>query len=109
MADPKAPFEWLERILRLASELGLTQAGLAERLGLPPGDRIALDSGQVRAHRRGLCRPGKPRPARRWTYFWNGSAWILPPFLEATFRRVQSSLKVNLHDFSLGPPTRFPN
>jgi transcriptional regulator with XRE-family HTH domain len=37
MADPKtAPHDWSERILRLAAELRLTQAGLAERLGVSP-------------------------------------------------------------------------
>ena len=36
--DPNTPSvpEWSERILRLVEELKLTQAGLAERLGVSP-------------------------------------------------------------------------
>ncbi len=104
MADPKAPpFEWSERILRLASELGLTQAGLAERLGVSPATVSRWIQGKYEPTAEGYVALGNLAQRSDGMYFWERAGVDTSSFPEATFRRVQSSLKVNLHDFSLVP------
>lgn len=102
MPDPKAPpFEWSERILRLASELGLTQAGLAERLGVSPATVSRWIQGKYEPTAEGYVALGNLAPRPEGMYFWERAGVDTSAFPEATFRRAQSSLKINLHDFSL--------
>jgi len=102
MVVPKAPpFEWSERILRLASELGLTQAGLAERLGVSPATVSRWIQGKYEPTAEGYIALGNLSPRAEGMYFWERAGTDTSTFPEATFRRAQSSLKVNLHDFPL--------
>ena len=102
MADPKAPpFEWSERILRLASELGLTQAGLAERLGVSPATVSRWIQGKYEPTAEGYVALGNLAQRAEGMYFWERAGVDTSAFPEASFRRAQSSLKINLHDFSL--------
>ena len=102
MAEPKAPpYEWSERILRLASELGLTQAGLAERLGVSPATVSRWIQGKYEPTAEGYVALGNLAQRSEGMYFWERAGVDTSAFPEASFRRAQSSVKVNLNDFSL--------
>jgi len=102
MLDPKAaPYEWSERILRLASELGLTQAGLAERLGVSPATVSRWIQGKYEPTAEGYVALGNLAQRAEGMYFWERAGIDTSAFPEASFRRAQSSLKISLHDFPL--------
>lgn len=102
MHDPKnPPHEWSERILRLATELGLTQAGLAERLGVSPATVSRWIQGKYEPTAEGYVALGNLAQRSDGIYFWERAGVDTSAFPEASFRRAQSSLKVNLHDFTV--------
>ncbi len=102
MSDPKhPPHEWSERILRLAAELGLTQAGLAERLGVSPATVSRWIQGKYEPTAEGYVALGNLAQRSEGMYFWERAGVDTSAFPEANFRRTQSSLKVNLHDFTV--------
>lgn len=102
MHDPKSPpHEWSERILRLVSDLGLTQAGLAERLGVSPATVSRWIQGKYEPTAEGYVALGNLAQRSEGMYFWERAGIDTSAFPEAGFRRAQSSLKINLHDFTL--------
>jgi SOS-response transcriptional repressor LexA len=102
MAEPKPALnEWSDRILRLASELGLTQAGLAERLGVSPATVSRWIQGKYEPTAEGYVALGNLAQRADGMYFWERAGIDTSAFPEASFRRAQSSLKVSLHDFPL--------
>ena len=102
MPDPKnPPHEWSERILRLAGELGLTQAGLAERLGVSPATVSRWIQGRYEPTAEGYVALGNLAQRSEGMYFWERAGVDTSAFPEASFRRAQSSLKVNLQDFTV--------
>jgi transcriptional regulator with XRE-family HTH domain len=102
MPDPKnTPHEWSERILKLATELGLTQAGLAERLGVSPATISRWIQGKYEPTAEGYVALGNLAQRSEGMYFWERAGVDTSAFPEASFRRAQSSLKVNLHDFTV--------
>jgi len=102
MHAPKHPLhEWSERILRLATELGLTQAGLAERLGVSPATVSRWIQGKYEPTAEGYVALGNLAQRAEGMYFWERAGVDTSAFPEASFRRAQSSLKINLHDFTL--------
>jgi transcriptional regulator with XRE-family HTH domain len=102
MVDPKAsPFEWSERILRLASELGLTQAGLAERLGVSPATVSRWIQGKYEPTAEGYVALGNLAQRSDGMYFWERAGVDTSAFPEVGVRRAQSSMQVNLKEFSL--------
>jgi transcriptional regulator with XRE-family HTH domain len=102
MTDPRTlPQEWSERILRLATELGVTQAGLAERLGVSPATVSRWIQGKYEPTAEGYVALGNLAQRTEGMYFWERAGIDTSAFPEASFRRAQSSLKINLHDFTL--------
>jgi transcriptional regulator with XRE-family HTH domain len=102
MVEPKnPPHEWSERILRLATELGLTQAGLAERLGVSPATVSRWIQGKYEPTAEGYVALGNLAQRSEGLYFWERAGVDTSAFPEASFRRTQTSLRVNLDDFSL--------
>ena len=102
MVEPKNPLhEWSERILRLATELGLTQAGLAERLGVSPATVSRWIQGKYEPTAEGYVALGNLAQRSEGLYFWERAGVDTSAFPEASFRRTQTSLRVNLDDFSL--------
>ena len=102
MADPKAStHEWPERIMRLATELGLTQAGLAERLGVSPATVSRWIQGKYEPTAEGYVALGNLAQRADSMYFWERAGVDTSAFPEASFGRAQSSVRVNLHDFTL--------
>jgi transcriptional regulator with XRE-family HTH domain len=102
MTDPKnPPHEWSDRILRLATELGLTQAGLAERLGVSPATVSRWIQGRYEPTAEGYVALGNLAQRAEGMYFWERAGVDTSAFPDASLRRAQSSLKINLHDFAL--------
>jgi transcriptional regulator with XRE-family HTH domain len=102
MADPKSmPHEWSERILRLARDLGLTQAGLAERLGVSPATVSRWIQGKYEPTAEGYVALGNLAQRSDSMYFWERAGVDTSAFPEANLRRAESSLRVHLHDFTV--------
>lgn len=102
MNDAKnPPHEWSERILRLATDLGVTQAGLAERLGVSPATVSRWIQGKYEPTAEGYVALGNLAQRAEGMYFWERAGVDTTAFPDASLRRVQSSLKINLHDFPL--------
>ena len=102
MVDPKtSPPEWSERIQRLGADLGLTQAGLAERLGVSPATVSRWIQGKYEPTAEGYVALGNLAPRVDGMYFWERAGVDTSAFPEASLRQAQSSLQVNLQDFTL--------
>jgi transcriptional regulator with XRE-family HTH domain len=102
MSDPKTtPPEWAERILRLATELGLTQAGLAERLGVSPATVSRWIQGKYEPTAEGYVALGNLAQRTEGMYFWERAGIDTSAFPDASFRRAQSSMRITLDDFTL--------
>ncbi len=102
MADlkPTAP-EWSERIVRLASDLGLTQAGLAERLGVSAATVSRWIQGKYEPTAEGYVALGNLASRLDGMYFWERAGIDTTAFPDASLQRVQSSLRTSLQDFTL--------
>lgn len=102
MVNPKAaPHDWSERIQRLASDLGLTQAGLADRLGVSPATVSRWIQGKYEPTAEGYVALGNLAPRNEGNYFWERAGVDTSAFPEATFRRAQSSMRVDLNEFTV--------
>jgi phage repressor protein C with HTH and peptisase S24 domain/DNA-binding XRE family transcriptional regulator len=102
MADlkPSAP-EWSERILRLASDLGLTQAALAERLGVSPATVSRWIQAKYEPTAEGYVALGNLARRQEGMYFWDRAGIDISAFPDASLQRARSSLRASLQDFSL--------
>jgi transcriptional regulator with XRE-family HTH domain len=98
-----APPEWSERILRLAAELKVTQAGLAERLGVSPATVSRWIQGKYEPTAEGYLALGNLSSGPQSMYFWERAGVDTSAFPDASFRRAQSSLRVSLNDFAVVP------
>src|ERR1700751_2021095 len=104
MADSKAsPFEWSERILRLASELGLTQAGLAERLGVSPATVSRWIQGKHEPTAEGYVALGNLAQRRDAVYFWERAGMDVANLPDAGPNKAAYSLLINLDDLNVVP------
>ncbi len=108
MNERSAPPEWSERIIRLASELKLTQAGLAERLGVSPATVSRWIQGKYEPTAEGYLSLGNLASGQDGMYFWERAGVDTSAFPDASFRRAQSSLRISLNDFALIPSQRMP-
>lgn len=107
MNQKPAPPEWSERVARLVSDLKLTQAGLAERLGVSPATVSRWIQGKYEPTAEGYLALGNLSPGSESMYFWERAGVDTTAFPEASFRRAQSSLRVSLEDFALVPGQKF--
>jgi transcriptional regulator with XRE-family HTH domain len=102
MANHKhAAQEWSERILRLASDLRLTQAGLAERLGVSPATVSRWIQGKYEPTAEGYVALGNLARRPDGMYFWERAGVDTSGFPDTNYRRAVSSLRVSLSDFTL--------
>jgi len=101
--DPHKPSvpEWSERILRLVEELKLTQAGLAERLGVSPATVSRWIQGKIEPTAEGYVSLGNLAPRGEGTYFWERAGIDVSNFPDASLRKAAISLQVNLQNFTL--------
>jgi transcriptional regulator with XRE-family HTH domain len=99
---PKTPVpEWSERILRLVEELALTQAGLAERLGVSPATVSRWIQGKIEPTAEGYVSLGNLARRTEGLYFWERAGIDVSSFPDASLRKAASSLQVSLRDFAL--------
>ncbi len=93
--------EWSERILRLVEELKLTQAGLADRLGVSPATVSRWIQGKIEPTAEGYVSLGNLARRAEGMYFWERAGIDISNFPDASLRKAESSLRLNLQDFFL--------
>jgi transcriptional regulator with XRE-family HTH domain len=101
LKDKQSLPEWSERILRLVEELKLTQAGLADRLGVSPATVSRWIQGKIEPTAEGYVSLGNLSRRSEGMYFWERAGIDISSFPDASLRKAESSLRVSLQDFSL--------
>jgi transcriptional regulator with XRE-family HTH domain len=101
--DPDKPPipEWSQRILRLVEELKLTQAGLAERLGVSPATVSRWIQGKIEPTAEGYVSLGNLSPHNQAVYFWERAGIDVSNFPDASLRKAATSLQMSMQDFAL--------
>jgi len=97
---PPTP-EWAERILRLIADLKLTQAGLAERLGVSPATVSRWIQGKHEPTAEGYVALGNLAPKPDAPYFWERAGMDVGNLADAGLRKVVSSLRANLNELNV--------
>ena len=93
--------EWAERILRLISDLKITQARLAERLGVSPATVSRWIQGKHEPTAEGYVSLGNLAPRRDAVYFWERAGMDIANLPDASLNRAASSLRVNLDELNV--------
>ena len=93
--------EWSSRIRRLLSDLKLTQAGLAERLGISPPTVSRWVKGRHEPTAESYIALGNLARRPDGVYFWERAGMDTAGLPDASFLRATSSLLVSLKDFKL--------
>jgi transcriptional regulator with XRE-family HTH domain len=92
--------EWADRIRRLLAELKLSQAGLAERLGVSPPTVSRWIKGWHEPTAESYIALGNLAQPPDGIYFWE-RAGLDSALLDASFHRAISSLRISLREFKL--------
>ncbi len=98
--------EWAGRIRRLLRDLQLTQAGLAERLGVSPATVSRWIQGRIEPTAQTYVALGNLAHAPENLYFWERAGMDPSGLPVASFDRTASSLRMNLRDLQLIAPAR---
>jgi len=93
--------DWAERIRKLLRDLSLSQAGLADRLGVSPPTVSRWLQGRQEPTAESYVALGNLAHPPDGTYFWERAGMDTSGVLDASFRNAISSLRVGLHDFKL--------
>jgi transcriptional regulator with XRE-family HTH domain len=93
--------EWSNRIRRLLSDLKLTQAGLAARLGVSPPTISRWIKGRDEPTAESYIALGNLAGRPDGVYFWERAGMDTTGLQDASFLKAISSLRVSLHDFQL--------
>jgi phage repressor protein C with HTH and peptisase S24 domain len=93
--------EWAERILRLIADLKITQARLAERLGVSPATISRWIQGKHEPTAEGYVALGNLAPRRDAVYFWERAGMDVANLPDTSLNRATSSLRVNLSDMNV--------
>jgi transcriptional regulator with XRE-family HTH domain len=93
--------DWSTRIRRLLSDLKLTQAALAERLGVSPPTVSRWLRGRHEPTAESYIALGNLARRPDGVYFWERAGMDTSDLHEASFLGATSSLRVNLRDFRL--------
>jgi transcriptional regulator with XRE-family HTH domain len=100
--NPAVP-DWASRILRLIAELKLTQAALAERLGVSPATVSRWIQGKHEPTAEGYIALGNLAPRPDAVYFWERAGMDLANLPDTSLRKVVSSLRVTLDELTVAP------
>lgn len=101
MGQENALPEWSDRIRRLLTDLKLTQANLAERLGVSPATVSRWIQGKIEPTAETYVALGNLAPKPNAVYFWERAGIETSGLPDAAFGRALSSLRVDLEDFTL--------
>lgn len=93
--------EWADRIRRLLRDLKLSQAGLAERLGVSPPTVSRWIKGRHEPTAESYIALGNLAHPPDGIYFWERAGLDASGLLDASFHRAVSSLRTSLRDFRL--------
>jgi transcriptional regulator with XRE-family HTH domain len=93
--------EWSNRIRQILSDLKLTQAGLAERLGVSPPTVSRWIQGRQEPTAESYIALGNLAGRPDGVYFWERAGMDTSGLQDASFLRAISSLRVSLQDFQL--------
>jgi len=93
--------EWADRIRKLLSELGLSQAGLAERLGISAPTVSRWLQGRHEPTAESYIALGNLAPPPDGIYFWERAGMDTTGLLDASSQKALSSLRVKLQDFRI--------
>ena len=108
-ARPPAP-EWSERIVRLLGDLKITQAGLAERMGVSPATISRWIQGKHEPTAEGYVSLGNLAARRAdGVYFWERAGLDVANMPDASLRKAVSSLKVSLDELNVVAGRRTSN
>lgn len=103
--NPLIP-EWADRILRLIADLKITQARLAERLGVSPATVSRWIQGKHEPTAEGYVALGNLAPRRDAVYFWERAGMDIANLPDASLNKAASSLRLSLDEFNLVPGKR---
>jgi transcriptional regulator with XRE-family HTH domain len=101
VAQKKTSPEWSNRIRQLLVDLKLTQAGLAERLGISPPTVSRWIQGRHEPTAESYIALGNLARRPDGAYFWERAGMDTSGLQDASFLRAISSLRVSLQDFQL--------
>lgn len=93
--------QWVERIRRLLLHLNLSQAGLAERLGVSPPTVSRWLKGRHEPTAESYIALGNLCHPPEAIFFWERAGLDASGLLDASFQRAVSSLRASLRDFKL--------
>ncbi|HKF47111.1 MAG TPA: XRE family transcriptional regulator [Terracidiphilus sp.] len=94
--------EWSERILKLLADLKLTQAGLAERMGVSPATISRWIQGKHEPTAEGYVSLGNLAARRSdGVYFWERAGMEVANLPDASLHKSALSLRVRLDEFNL--------
>jgi phage repressor protein C with HTH and peptisase S24 domain len=93
--------EWSERIRRLLKELKLTQAGLAERLGVSPATVSRWLAGKNEPTAETYVALGNLAGRPDGTYFWERAGIDASELPDPSLRQTLFSIQTTLDDFNL--------
>ena len=93
--------DWAERIRKLLADLKLSQAGLAERLGVSPPTVSRWVLGRQEPTAESYVALGNLARPPNGVYFWERAGMDTSGLLDASFHNAVSSLRVGLRDLRL--------
>src|SRR3974390_2036760 len=93
--------EWCLRIRRLVEALNLTQAGLAERLGVSPATVSRWMQGKIEPTAEGYVALGNLAPRSDGVYFLERAGLNVADLADPGERRAVLSLRTRLHDLKV--------
>jgi transcriptional regulator with XRE-family HTH domain len=100
-SKPHSSPDWPDRIQRLLKDLKLTQAGLAERLGVSPATVSRWIQGRIEPTAQTYIALGNLARPPAGVYFWERAGMDPSGLPVVSPGRTVSSLRVNLNDFHL--------
>lgn len=103
---PHSSPDWSPRILRLLRDLQLTQAGLAERLGVSPATVSRWIQGRIEPTAQTYVALGNLARSPENIYFWERAGMDPSGLPVASSGKSTSSLRVNLRDIHLLAPAK---
>jgi transcriptional regulator with XRE-family HTH domain len=106
MAEGITSREWSGRIRRLLKSLRITQAGLAERLGVSPATVSRWLAGRNEPTAETYVALGNLAGRPEGVYFWERAGMDTAELSDASFQRALSSLQVSLKDFRIVASTK---